>query len=202
MTLSAIYIDALKELINIGVGKGAATLNQLLNTHIILEVPNIHIVNINELDNYFTQSANQKYAFISLPFQGNISGKAKLIFPFSSAIKLASIFVEKEKIAYYEDLNYIRSGILTEVGNIVINSIIGTLSNELKLTLNYKVPTYVEGEVTSIIKSVADNLSTEAIICHTFFRTQDTEVTGELILFFEFGSLETLIVLLNNYINE
>lgn len=202
MNLSNIYLDALKELINIGVGKGASTLNQLLETHIILEVPVVKIININQLEEYFTLAENQKYAFISLPFNGNISGKAKLIFPFNSAIKLASIFAEKENLDINEDLNYIRSGILSEVGNIVINSIIGTLSNELKLSLNYKVPIYLEGNVNKIVKSATENLSSDVILCHTYFKTQDMEITGELVLFFEFGSLDILINLLDNYINE
>jgi len=200
--LSEIYLDALKEIINIGVGEGASVLNQLLNTHIILDVPEVKIIDINELAEYFKSDDNQKYAIISLLYRGSISGKAKLIFPFNSAVKLASVFAEKEEINLNEDLNYIRSGILSEVGNIVINSIIGTLSNVLKLDLVYKIPIYMEGELPLMINTFTENTSKEIILCHTYFKTQKADITGDLVLFFEFGSLDKLISLLNNYINE
>jgi len=200
MIISETYLDALKEVINIGVGRGASVLNQLLDAHIILEVPEVKIINISELAENFKPHDNQKYAFISLPYEGNISGRAKLIFPFSSAVKLASVFAEKENTDLNEDLNYIRSGILSEVGNIVINSIIGTLSNELKLNLTYKIPIYMEGEMSAMLKSI-ENTSKEIILCHTYFKTPKMNITGELVLFFEFGSLDKLMHLLNNYIN-
>jgi len=202
MNFSEIHIDALKELINIGIGKGAETLNQLLETHILINVPIVKILNIDQLVEYFKLFDNQKYAFISLPFMGNISGRAKLIFPFESAIKLAGVFAEKENLDTNQDLNYIRSGILSEVGNIVINSIIGSLSNELKLSLNYKIPIYLEGEISKLVISIEDNLSNEVLLCHTFFQIQNLEIKGEFVLFFEFGSLDKLVFLLNNYINE
>lgn len=45
--------DALKEIINIGVGKAAGTLNNLLNKHIVLEVPNVNFIPLGEMENAF-----------------------------------------------------------------------------------------------------------------------------------------------------
>jgi len=50
--LDEIQTDALKELINIGVGNGAEVLNQMFDSHIELNVPDIHILKPSEVSSY------------------------------------------------------------------------------------------------------------------------------------------------------
>jgi len=49
-----------------------------------------------------------------------------------------------------EGLDSIRSGTLCEVGNILINAVLGTISNELRLNLEYTVPVYQEGTAQAL----------------------------------------------------
>lgn len=44
MALTDKQSDALKELINIGVGRGASALNMMLNSHIRLQVPFVKVL--------------------------------------------------------------------------------------------------------------------------------------------------------------
>ncbi len=49
MNISANQIDALKELVNIGIGRAAGVLNQMVSAHIKLQVPRIQIITLRDL---------------------------------------------------------------------------------------------------------------------------------------------------------
>jgi|GEM_PF-3941068 len=50
MNINNEQLDAIKEIFNIGVGKGAQVLSQLLESHIQLEVPDIRIYKYDDLE--------------------------------------------------------------------------------------------------------------------------------------------------------
>ena len=50
MKITEKQMEALREIINIGVGKSASMLNTMLNSHIILQVPTLKVFNISELN--------------------------------------------------------------------------------------------------------------------------------------------------------
>jgi chemotaxis protein CheC len=194
------YIDALKEIVNIGVGRGAENLNQLLNEHISLETPEVYITHIDRLKEILYSEKVETFSYISLQFSGDLKGRSKLIFPLSSAKKLAELFAKDFADSF--NVNYARSGVLVEIGNIVINSIIGSLSNELKLHLSYNVPTYIETSPENVLKPVTSSMWNDIILCRTNFNVRKLQVSGEFVIFFEFGSLDILFNLLSNYIND
>lgn len=196
-----LYKDTIKELVNIGIGKGADVLNQMLNTHINLSVPEIKIMNNDKLKNYINEKYGINFSYVTLPFSGNISGKTKLIFPIESAKRLTKIFGDNE---FDEDLDnsQIRAGILSEIGNIVINAVIGTLSNELSLTLNYTVPSYFEASSEMLVNRAIEFFSDEIILCQTNFNIEQLNIQGELILFFELGVFNDFISMIKNYLEN
>ena len=80
--------DALREIINIGVGRAAGTLNELLNHHITLEVPRIDVIALGDLDEKFGLVRATSVSAVRLLFKGPIAGVSSLVFPPESASKL------------------------------------------------------------------------------------------------------------------
>ena len=66
--------DALQELLNIGVGKAAGALNQMLEKPIRLHIPSICIGPIQELQTAIDTDAAEFHASVRLPFHGAFSG--------------------------------------------------------------------------------------------------------------------------------
>ncbi len=79
MKLSDQQLDALKELINIGVGKGASLLNKMLNKPIILNAINVQIIDWHDSVLLAHQTTNA--SIVHMDFKGQINGRANLIFP-------------------------------------------------------------------------------------------------------------------------
>jgi chemotaxis protein CheC len=184
-------IDALKEMVNIGVGKAANLMNIMLQSHVQLHVPILEVMSPTEIFKKQGDLESQVLSAVRIGFSGPFAGNASLVFPESSAAKLVALLTEDE--FSHEDFDELRVGAITEVGNIVLNSVLGAISNELQLRIHYNVPVYVEESVDNLVsQSVADQ-STTIIWVQTTFSVEKHEIVGNIILIFEVGSLDQLL---------
>lgn len=195
------HIDILKELINIGVGRGANVLNTMLTAHIVLRVPMVKILTKEDLNDYLNSFGENPMAIINLPFKGDISGSTKLIFPTESAANLVDAFTG-EQFGDEEDFDSIRVGTLKEIGNIVINSIMGSLSNMLKTHFQYVVPNFQEGTINDIFISPTTNINQPILLAQAHFSIDKFKVVGNIAIFLEIGAYENLIKALDAFVSN
>lgn len=191
--------DILQEVINIGVGHAAGVLNEMLSAHITLQVPVVRICLAQEAQPELLVMLGQGHlAAVRMTFTGSLEGKAHLIFPTESASKLVSALTDE--VIGSSDLDAVKIGTLTEVGNIVINSVIGSISNLLKERFSYHLPLYVEGSVEDLLNG---SVSPAAIflIAQTQFLIQSMQVCGNILLIFEVGYFDILMTKLNQEFN-
>ncbi len=191
-------LEVLKELINIGVGRGASVLNSMIRTHIELQIPDLGILSFDDLILEIEKIAPGELALVELGFrEGSFTGSTQLIFPSEVASKLIYIMtgVEDEE----GDFNSLRSGAFLEVGNIVLNSVVGSFSNVLSMHLNYSVPNYLEGDLNGVMKSNMNRESTgEIILAKTRFLLKEQNIHGIFALFFEMKGFEHLLGAIDN----
>lgn len=184
-------LDAIKELINIGVGRAAGMLNEMTGCTIRLRVPTVRIVTINELASVKEIRANDISSTVSLAFQGPLRGMSALVFPPESAAALVMLLSGEDNES--PELDALRIETLNEVGNIVLNNVMGSIANILDHHLSYTLPRYQEIEVLTLARSVhppgPDDL---VILADTHFSLEDREIDGSILLILEMGSLESL----------
>lgn len=188
--LSEDILDALKEIINIGVGKAAGTMNELLGHHILLEVPQITIIQPDKFGTEVATNQHETVSLVTLEFSGQFSGITTLLFTPDSASKLIDLLVGEENAL--DELDAIKTGTLTEVGNILLNAVMGSIGNVLKSRLSYTLPTYREGTVADVILPLVGRESSVLEVT-TRFTVQDRQIVGEFLLMFEVGSFERFI---------
>jgi len=184
-------IDALKELINIGVGRAASLLNEMVNSPIHLEVPFIQVLTAKDLQQELIARFNSDcLATVRLGFTGSINGSAELVFPTESASTLVSVLTGEDLGS--PDLDAVKIGTLTEVGNIVINGVMGSLGNLLKQRMNYLLPTYTEDVVENLFAAVDLDEST-IVLAQASFTIEQLQLIGDIILIFELQTFDRLI---------
>ena len=191
-------MDALREIINIGVGKAAGTLNELLAHHISLEVPQIIIIHPNDLDAHIANQSEETVSLVSLQFTGTFSGLSTLLFTSDSASQLVDLLIGEEVPG--DDLDAIKTGTLTEVGNILLNAVMGSIGNILDSRLSYAIPAYQEGSLKAILLPMLQHESA-ALEVTTRFTVQNSHITGEFLLLFEVGSFDSFVETLETAIN-
>jgi len=169
-------LDALKELTNIGIGQAGGVLNEMLDSHVSLEV-------------------REKTFSVRLDFKGRVAGTADLIFPVESASNLVIILTGDDLST--SDLDSIRVGTLTEVGNIVLNGVMGSIANILGQHINYSVPSYMENAAENPLKSIIPDRRQNMILVRTRFTIKQFQIEGDILLVFEEKSLDMLLEAIN-----
>lgn len=192
MQLTTDQLDALKELVNVGVGKSAGMLNEMIEFRIQLQVPIIKLVTLSELQAELnTRLGEEQLASVQLDFSGSFAGTAQLVFPTESAATLVAVLTGEEPGS--PDLDALKIGTLTEVGNIVINGVMGSISNMLTQPLHYEVPAYIEEDINHLVSNKKPQRNMDILLAQARFNVEELQVQGDIILFFGVGSFETLL---------
>lgn len=191
MKLTSEQIDALKELINIGVGRSAGMLNEMVNVRVYLQVPSVKVFPISETIKELEWADRDQLATIELGFKGALSGTAALVFPAESASNLVAILSGEELGS--PDLDSVRVETLKEVGNIIVNGVMGSIGNVLGQRINYSLPTYSENPVEKLLAPNDFALNTTVLLVRTRFTVKEIRVEGDIILLFEVDSFNDLL---------
>ncbi len=184
-------LDALRELINIGIGRAAKVLSEMVNARILLQVPFIKLLTPENLRREMGHMGEGLLAAVRLGFKGPFSGTAALVFPPDSASKLVAILTGEGMGT--PDLDSVRVGTLSEVGNIVINGVMGSIANVLKLQINYTLPTYTEDNIENLVTPIDTVPDATVVLAHTRFTVEQRHIEGDIILIFELGSFSALM---------
>lgn len=203
MNLSEEQRDLLTELINIGVGRGASSLNQMLGTHISLSVPTIQVLDTTSSEMQTLLNAYSKQSSVHMSFSGGFLGSSLLTFSPESAMILVNSILEAElgdSLAdddMEDEIDSLQASALVEVGNIVINGVLGSLSNGLGVHLQYTVPSYEEASLESFLRQSNEENIQLLILAKTLFKSQSLDLTGEIFLLLELSSLHEFVSLLD-----
>ncbi|MBW4440156.1 MAG: chemotaxis protein CheC [Plectolyngbya sp. WJT66-NPBG17] len=192
-SLSAEQLDALQEFINIGVGRAASILNDMLDCPILLRIPLIEVFDTAQLQQKLEKRFNGGcFSTVRLGFSGEFSGTAELLFPTESASILISVLTGEAPDS--PDLDAVKIGTLSEIGNIVINGVMGSISNLLRQHLHYAIPVYMEDTIQNLLLHSGQSCNENVfLLAQTRFEIQQLEIIGDIILIFEVSSFGALI---------
>jgi len=189
-SLNADALDALTELMNIGVGRAAASLSDLLGERIELSVPRVRLCRDGLTDSFAcTDSAT---TVVMQSFQGRMTGRAALAFPQTSALTLGCLLSGDECVSTEVDAEL--NGILLEVGNIVLNGVLGSLSNLIGDGLEYSLPTLFDDHPALCRVLAVQESTPELLVGDVEFHVQHREIRGTIALVFEPGCVRRLLV--------
>ncbi len=191
--LTPFELDALTEIINVGVGRSASSLSDIICDRIVLKVPNISLVPIKELHNILPDEQSDTLAAVSQGFTGEIRGSASLIFPPEEASCLVSALIGED--ADPCGLDELRTGTLMEIGNIIINGLIGTLCNMLNTNLDFSLPEYCD------LHSIADLYLPDGqedgtgyvMLAEANLNLDNLKICGFLFIIFKIEEMEIII---------
>ena len=200
MNLSPFQQDALTELLNIGVGRAAGVLNEMLDAHISLQIPRVQIIGSDDPMEVNDSMGGERISSVQMPFGAGFSGLAALAFPPNSASNLvAALTSERPGSA---ELDSLRVGALSEVGNIVINNVIGSIGNVLEREMQYGVPRYVEDSFDRLLSIDGKAGSGVMLLAQTRFSIEEHRIDGDILLFFELESFDQLLETIDTFVGS
>jgi chemotaxis protein CheC len=196
--LSPLEKDAITELITIGIGAAAEALNELIGTHVRLTVPRVRVVNAEGLDlrellvrEGFASPSSQS-VIVSQEFRGTPNGNVGLLLPHDSAARLVAELTGADLES--PDLDAVKVGTLLEVGNIVMNAVIGTMTNLLDGNVSFGLPEFHEDALLALSPAVKSlGRGGVAVVAEMHFHIERLDVGGCLLLLLEVESLDAIL---------
>lgn len=180
---SMIEKDAFTELINIAMGRAANALSSILGRRIILKVPNFEMIKASKLHDYFENNLNSIGVAVQQRFSGIINGIATLALPYNDALSLVRVLLSDDK--ELDRLAPSEQTVLAEIGNIVLNSAISILSNQLNTRFSISVPdVHLKKSGSDILHSIMLYCkdSEHAIVLLSYLDVSEVEIIAYLIL--------------------
>ncbi|MDR3565999.1 MAG: chemotaxis protein CheC [Negativicutes bacterium] len=205
--LTELHKDGLAEIVNIAVGQGANILSEMTGRKVELSVPFIELLSTQEMNTSVlsrTAVPNGHVISSSLKFGQGFKGKAFLLFPARQAKQLVALCLgEDEPMGLSErDLLDTDFDVLKEIGNVILNCIVGGLGNFLACKLTYSLPEIEmlfvspEGQRTLL----QDQL--HVLVLHTCFRLAATQIEGTILIALSMESIAQLSERLDQFLEE
>jgi chemotaxis protein CheC len=185
------FDDALSELVNVGVGRAAASLSAMVKEHIELSVPKIMTISFRDLNYHLGLEQelgdDPNISIVQQPFQGKVGGMASILFPITSARRLVALLTDGALSSV--DLDLEMEAALTEVGNILINGVMGTIGNITGMEINFQLPEYLQCPKDELELTFQDR---DLMLAMVLIDILGQEIKGHLILLFDLPSIESL----------
>ncbi|MBO5093532.1 MAG: chemotaxis protein CheC [Lachnospiraceae bacterium] len=136
-TMSAEYVDVLRELGNIGAGNAMTALAQLLNCKVDMKVPQVRLLEFKNVGNLIG-GEEQIMAGIYLGVEGDITGSIMFLLAKDSAKHLIEKLMGMEMQG--DDFGEMETSALMEVGNIITGAYLNSLATITNLKIFPSVP--------------------------------------------------------------
>ncbi len=195
MKLSALQLDALREVGNVGAGNAATALSQIINRKIDMTVPQVAILPLGDVPDV-VGGPEIMVAGVYLRVFGPAPSSILFLLPRESAFALVDMLMGRER-GLTDHLDSMDESALLEIGNILAGAYLNALSFFTKFTLLPSIPALamdMAGAILSVILSQLGQMGDHALVIETEFSTEgDGGVKGHFFLIPDPGSLGTIL---------
>ena len=204
MALKELEQDALTEIFNIGVGMAADVLSQMVGERVKLSVPVVELTSQLQAKNYYLVREQRHLCAIRQTFSGEVTTDAILMFPEENSLELVRLMVGGD--LPLEQLTEMEQDAMAEIGNIILNAVISSISSTLGLTFEGSLPdvSVVTTENIFSHRTGAIQVSDEKapVLALTIdFELSARQVSGYLAFLLDIPSSEKLISRLDRFMN-
>jgi len=195
-SLHHIQLDALCEVANIGAGHAATALSQMTSSKIIIGVPHLQIVEIQEVPELLS-NADEMVAAVSMHMLGDLTGRTLLLFPRDSALRLSEILLRRG-VGECTVFGELEKSAVKEAGNIICSAYMNALADFMGMMLLPSVPKLVVDLCAAVMTTTHVGIPMEprwVFSIETQFMIEDAErpVDGHFLLMPDIVALEKIL---------
>lgn len=200
MNLTEIQRDTMLELVNIGVGRAAVALSEMVGDQVHLSVPEIDVFSRSDICERFAIGDRALISSVSQRFDGPFRGNAILVFPEARSLELVRALLGED--VPLEQLTELEQEALLEVGNVVLNASLGILTNTLSIPMKIDLPVFRRSTAENIFCDEDDSQHDLIMILRIEFETGRSMVRGYIALALEGGSVTRFLEHITMFLNR
>ena len=199
--LSELELDALTELVNLGVSRAASNLSEMVTEQVHLSVPSVLMIGRERAIEILNKSEPSKLVAVHQIFEGEVSGRALVIFPEAKSLELVRAVTSAE--LSLEDIIELEHEALAETGNVILNSCLATIANQLDRTLKISLPDILRGDGRRLFNLPPPPHAGDVVMfVYINFAVQRRDIQGYIALLMDVSSLTALKGLLAGFIQR
>lgn len=199
--LNELELDAMIELVNLGVSRAAASLRELVGEQVLLSVPDVMLVSRPRAVEILAEREASRLVAVHQVFEGDIAGRALLIFPETKSLELVRAVTGGE--LPLEDIIELEQEALAETGNIILNGCLATIANQLQRSLKMSLPEILRGEGPEFFHLGSPPEAGDVVMfLYINFAVRERDIRGYIAMLMDMPSLAALKGLLREFIER
>lgn len=198
--LSEIQHDALVEIFNIGVGHAAAAMSGIVNEEVTMSVPSIRFLNRGDAALMLVNNESRRICGISQHYQGAFTTEAILMFPEDKSLEIVRLMVGE--LVPLKELTEMEQEAMSEIGNIILNSCVGTLANIFGQELQGSLPVYHIGTSEDILSASGGQIDAVVLMLHIDFILEKHQIHGYVAFILDVTALHDLQHQVDQYLTR
>jgi chemotaxis protein CheC len=196
--LTELQHDALVEIFNIGVGHAAAAMSGIVNEEVAMSVPSISFLNRAQAGQLLGNEDGQRICGVSQHYSGAFTTEAILMFPEDKSREIVRLMVGDS--VSLKELTEMEQEAMNEIGNIILNSCVGTLANIFSRELHGSLPVYHVGTSEQILTASGGLADTVVLMLHIDFIVETHQIHGYVAFIMDLTALHDLREQVDTYL--
>ena len=189
--LTALQLDALKEVANIGAGHAATALSQLLNTTIKMDAPTAEVIRFGDVHKRVAEG--RVFAVLHVYVRGDVPGHLVVLFDHEDALDFVGLFLKRVG-GDFQIFDAIVETTLKELANIVASSYLSAVMQLTEANMVPSVPVISYGSMRATFEAIMPISSDhDVLFVESTFLDRGMRICGHLIFVPETGSLQPLL---------
>jgi chemotaxis protein CheC len=199
--LTELELDAMTELVNLGVSKAATNLALMVREEVVLTVPKVALLSRGDAIRTLGERESRNLVAVHQTFNGAIVGRALLIFPEEKSLELVRSLVGSD--LSNEEIIELEQEALAETGNVILNSCLATIANSLESSLKISLPEVLRGESSRFFNlPPPPQAGTTVMFIYINFAVRRRNIEGYIAMMMDLPSLTALQLLLRALIQR
>lgn len=199
--LNELELDALTELVNLGISQAANNLAKMVREEVVLSVPKVTLVGRQEAIRILAERDSKSLIAVHQIFEGDIVGRALLIFPEARSLELVRAVIGGN--LSIEEIIELEQEALAETGNVILNGCLATIANLLERKLKISLPEVLRGEGSVFFNLAPPPEAGDTVMfIYINFAVRQRNIDGYIAMLMDMPSLQALKVLLGDFIRR
>lgn len=197
--LSDLQLDALTEIFNIGAGRAAASLSEIVGDEVKLSVPSIQLYQSSEINADALSLNSTRLGAVKQRFSGPFDADAMLLFTEDRALEIVHDMMNSQ--VSIKEVAEFEQEAMCELGNIILNACLSSMADMLDLILHSSLPAYSVGTTEIVLQQIVSEADHPLVlVLHIDLTIEKHHSQGCLVFLLSSSSLQKLLTHIDRFI--
>jgi chemotaxis protein CheC len=172
------FLDAVSEILNIGMGYAASVLSDMVREEVKLSVPGIKFVSRHDAVKLIQAKTNREVSGVCQHFEGVMGGEVLLLFPEDKSLQLVRAILQQD--IPLADLTEMEQEAMTEIGNVILNGCLCSIADLFGREIKGGIPEFIKGSLNNILSNnkLADKIEACVLMLNMEFSLDKQNIEG------------------------